>query len=188
MKISFDTATEQVLKELEKTQKDFWNIPREEGILINTFIKMFNAQNVLELGTSNGYSGIWIAKALKKTGGHLTTIEFYEKRQQIAIENFKNCSVNDIITSIQGSAFDIINKFDKDTRFDFVFIDANKSEYVEYFKLIKPFLTQKVVILADNIISHLQKVQPFIKMVDDDDSFQYEILETSGGLLIAYRD
>lgn len=187
MKKYFDDITELTLKELENTRKEFWNIPKEEGVLINTFIKMFNAQNVLEVGTSNGYSGIWIAKALKETGGKLTTIEFYEKRQSIAIENFKKCQVNDIITSLQGSAFDIIKNFDKDIKFDFVFIDANKSEYSEYLRLIKPHLTDRVVILADNIISHLQKVQPFIKMIDEDASFQYEIIETTGGMLLAYR-
>ena len=90
MDIIFDSVTAEVLSELEKTQKEFWNIPRKTGVLLNTFIKMMNAQNVLEIGTSNGYSGIWLSKALKTTGGRLTTIEFYDKRQSVAIENFKN--------------------------------------------------------------------------------------------------
>ena len=80
-----DNTTANIMTELEKTQKEFWNIPRKTGVLINTFIKMMNAKNALEIGTSNGYSGLWISKALKETGGHLTTIEFYEKRQSIAI-------------------------------------------------------------------------------------------------------
>ena len=78
MNIIFDDITNQVLEDLEKTQKEFWNIPRKTGILINTFIKMMNIQNALEIGTSNGYSGIWIGKALKHTGGRLKTIEYYE--------------------------------------------------------------------------------------------------------------
>lgn len=187
MNIIFDDITNQVLEDLEKTQKEFWNIPRKTGILINTFIKMMNIQNALEIGTSNGYSGIWIGKALKHTGGRLKTIEYYEKRQSVAIENFKKCGVNDIIESLQGSACDILEALPVDEKFDFVFIDANKREYVKYFELIKPHLTSKALIIADNITSHAEKVQTFIDAVDADDDFQYEIVELPGGILIAYK-
>ena len=187
MDIIMDEITSETLAELEKTQKEFWNIPRKTGVLINTFIKMMNIKNALEIGTSNGYSGLWIAKALKETGGKLTTIEYYEKRQSIAIENFRKCGVLDIIRPLQGDACETINSLYKEEMFDFVFIDANKREYVKYFELIKPHLTQKALIIADNITSHAEKVQTFIDAVDADDEFQYEIVEVPGGILIAYR-
>ena len=187
MDIILDEITNNLMAELEKTQHDFWNIPRKTGVILNMFIKMMGAKNALEIGTSNGYSGLWLSKALKKTGGKLTTIEFYEKRQSIAIENFKTCGVFDIITPIQGSACDVIRNFDNDVKFDFVFIDASKREYVDYFRLIKPHLTSKCLITADNITSHAEKVQTFVDAVDADNEFQYEILELPGGLLVAYR-
>jgi len=182
-----DKITAQTMKELEETQKKFWNIPRKTGVLINMMIKMMNAQSVLEIGTSNGYSGLWISKALKETGGKLTTIEFYEKRQSIAIENFKKCGVIDIVRPLQGSACEIIKNFDDTEKFDFVFIDASKREYVEYFNLIKPHLTDKAVIIADNIISHAEKVQTFVDAVNNDDDFQFLIAELPGGILAAYK-
>ncbi len=188
MDIVLDEITNAKMAELEQTQKDFWNIPRKTGVILNMFIKMMGAKSALEIGTSNGYSGLWLSKALKETGGHLTTIEFYEKRQSIAIENFKLCDVMDIITPIQGSACDVIRSFDDDKKFDFVFIDASKREYVEYFNLIKPHLTQKCMIVADNIISHAEKVQTFVDAIDNDDEFQYEIIEVPGGILTAYRN
>ncbi len=163
MKILLDEITLETLAELEKTQKEFWNIPRQTGILINTFIKMMNIKSALEIGTSNGYSGLWISKALKETGGKLTTIEYYDKRQSVAIENFTKCGVMDIIRPLQGSACDIIGSFDDDEKFDFVFIDANKREYVKYLELIKPHLTPKALIIADNITSHAEKVQTFMR-------------------------
>ena len=187
MDIAMDKVTADVLAELEKTQKDFWNVPRKTGVLMNSFIKMMNIQNALEIGTSNGYSGIWLAKALKQTGGKLTTIEFYEKRQSIAKENFKICGVDDVVRPIQGSACEVLASFDENEKFDFVFIDACKREYVKYFEMIKPHLTSKALIVADNIISHAEKVQDFIEAVDADDEFQYEILEVPGGILVAYR-
>ena len=188
MDILLDETTNSIMAELEKTQKEFWNVPRKTGLMLNMFIKMMGAKKALEIGTSNGYSGLWLSKALKETGGHLTTIEFYEKRQSIAINNFKTCGVFDIITPLQGSACDIIRSFEEDVKFDFVFIDANKREYVEYFNLIKPHITKKCLIVADNIISHAEKVQTFVDAIDKDEEFQYEILELPGGLLVAYRD
>ena len=187
MNIVLDKKTNEVMTELEKTQKEFWNVPRQTGVMLNMFIKMMNAQNVLEIGTSNGYSGLWLSKALKETGGHLTTIEFYEKRQSVAIENFKICGVKDIISPLQGSAIMILENLPPEQKFDFVFIDANKSEYIKYFNLIKPHLTKKCFIAADNILSHAEKVKPFVEAIDADNEFQYEILELPGGLLTAYR-
>ena len=187
MDIILDETTNKIMAELEKTQKEFWNIARETGIMLNMFIKMMNVQNALEIGTSNGYSGLWLAKALTETGGHLTTIEFYEKRQSVAIENFKNCGVNDIITPLQGSAIMILENLPEEQKFDFVFIDANKQEYIKYFNLIKPHLSEKCMITADNILSHAEKVKQFVDAVDIDNDFQYEILNLPAGLLVAYR-
>lgn len=183
-----DDVTSETLAELEKTQKDFWNIPRKTGVLLNMFIKMMGAKNALEIGTSNGYSGLWLAKALKETGGRLTTIEYYDKRQSVAIENFKKCGVIDVVRPLRGSACEVIEAFDESEKFDFVFIDANKREYVKYFELIKPHLTPKAMIVADNIISHAEKVQTFIDAVDADEDFQYAIVELPGGILTAYRN
>ena len=183
-----DTITATTMHELEKTQKEFWNISRKTGCLINTFIKMMDIKSVIEIGTSNGYSGLWITKALKQTGGKLTTIEYYEKRQKIAIENFRKCGVLDIVRLLQGDACSILSALDKNETFDLAFIDANKSEYIKYFNLIKPHLKKKALIVADNITSHPEKVQSFIDAIDSDDSFQYEIIEVPGGILVAYRD
>ena len=187
MNIIMDEITAETMAELEKTQKEFWNIPRKTGVLINTFIKMMGIKSALEIGTSNGYSGLWIAKALKETGGKLTTIEFYEKRQSVAISNFEKCGVADIIRPLQGSACEVLEALGPEEKFDFVFIDANKREYVKYFELVKPHLTEKALIIADNITSHAEKVQDFIDAVDKDDEFQYEIVEVPGGILIAYK-
>ncbi len=188
MDIVFDEITSNVMSELEKTQREFWNVPRTTGILLNMFVKMMNAKSVLEVGTSNGYSGLWLAKALKETGGRLTTIEYYDKRQSIAIENFKKCGVIDVVRPLQGSACEIIEAFDDSEKFDFVFIDANKREYVKYFELVKPHLTQKAMIVADNITSHAEKVQTFVDAVNADDEFQYTIVDLPGGILTAYRN
>ena len=87
----FDKTTEEILSNLEKTKNSFWNLDRECANFLNTLIKIKNAKNVLEIGTSNGYSGIWILEALKETKGKLTTVEYWEKRQSVARANFSKC-------------------------------------------------------------------------------------------------
>lgn len=181
-----NTILKETLKELEITQREFWNIPVQTGNFLNMLIKINNSQNVLEIGTSNGYSGLWFLDALEKTGGHLSTVEYYDKRQDVAKENFNKCGFGGKYTAYTGSAIDIIKEFPENKKFDFIFIDANKREYVEYFKLIKPHLLPHSIITADNVNSHREKVQPFLDMIQNDPDFQTEILDLPGGLSVSY--
>lgn len=177
---------EEILSELEKTQDDFWNVSRQTGNFINMLIKVMGAKKVLELGTSNGYSGLWIAEALKQTGGHLTTVEFWEKRQCLAREYFEKCSFSDIATFKIGSAYDVVKNEIHD-EFDLVFIDANKQEYIRFFEAVHPLLKKGGIILADNITSHAEKVKPFVEAISNHPEYQVQILDLPDGLLMAYK-
>lgn len=182
---TIDDKSVEVLKELEKTSKDFWNISPASANFLNMLIKISGVKKVVEVGTSNGYSGIWIAKALKETGGRLTTIEYYEKRIVLAQENFKKCGVDQIINIIQGSACEVLETID--FGIDFAFLDANKGEYIKYFDIINPKLRIGGIIAADNITSHAEKVAPFVEKIKSDPDYQVEILDLPGGMLLAYK-
>lgn len=174
-------------QELEKTQHEFWNISRQTAEFISMLIKIHKPQRVLEVGTSNGYSALWIADALKDAGngGHLTTIEFYEKRQCIARENIEKCGLTEQVTFLQGSARELIKNLDFVP--DFVFIDACKQEYIDYFNMLKDNLPQGAVILADNVISHAAKVQDFLQEIANDCRFQSQVLDLPAGMLMGYK-
>ena len=180
-----DETTVGILHDLEQTAKEFWNVSVQTANFLSILIKATDRKNVLELGTSNGYSAIWQAKALKTTGGHLTTIEFWDKRLSVACENFKKCGVDDIITPKLGSACDVIQTLNE--KYDLVFIDANKGEYIKYYELLLPRLTSHAIIAADNIHSHREKVQPFIDAISANSDFQTQILDLPDGLLLAYK-
>lgn len=183
-----DEVTKSVLAELEETQKQFWNIAKETANFLSILIKSSNRKNIIEIGTSNGYSGIWLAKALKETLGHLTTIEFYDKRLDVAKANFEKCSVADIITPIQGSAVEILeNLVEEKKEFDMAFIDANKGEYIKYFQLVDKMMKKGGIIVADNILSHAEKVQTFVDAIHSDERYQVQILDLPAGLLLAYK-
>ena len=192
--VYFDEKTESVLVELEKTQKEFWNLDRQSANFLNTLIKINNSKNVLEIGTSNGYSGIWILKALEELGfGKLTTIEFWEKRQSIARNNFKICCPNSKPKAKIGSAIVVLEDLEEEInkgkieKFDFVFIDANKKEYIEYFKIIDKITTNNVVILADNILSHYEKVENYVQTLFDHPNYQSQIIDIGAGMMLSKK-
>lgn len=186
----FDKAALEVLAGLEKTREDFWNLDNTSANFLSLLVKLKGAKNALEIGTSNGYSGIWLAQALKETGGKLTTIEFWDNRLDIAIGNFKKAGVNDIITPRLGQASAILEEMaysPKTPEFDFVFIDANKSEYVKYFNLIHPMLKKGGVIVADNILSHYKKVEPFVKAITSHLDYQSQLIPIDTGIIVSYK-
>ena len=191
--IFFDESTENTLAELEKTRCEFWNLDRECANFLNTLIKIHNSQNVLEIGTSNGYSGMWILGALRETKGKLTTIEFWEKRQSVARNNFENHFPDVQVEPKIGSAFvvleDILEEIENNKRrkYDFIFIDANKKEYIKYFELADKMLNAGGVILADNILSHYEKVEDYVTTLFDNPNYQSQIIELGTGMMLSYK-
>ncbi len=183
----FDDITRETMLSLEKTQRDFWNISRATAEFLYISIIEKGAKNVLEVGTSNGYSGLWISKALKQTGGHLTTIEYYPKRQDIAVENFTKCGTIDVVTPIIGSACDVLRELPEDAKFDFVFVDANKRESIDYFNLIHPHLVKGGIYTCDNVLSHKGKVQPFIDAINAHPDYENVVLNLPAGLSFARK-
>lgn len=185
----FDNNAVSLCLELEKTIQDFWNVDRASANFLNMIIKMINAKSALEIGTSNGYSGIWIAKALKETGGKLTTIEYWDKRSLLAIENFKKAGVNDIITTLTGDAIDILREMKEENKqkFDFIFVDANKAEYIEYFNSFDSLLEENGVIISDNILSHYKKTKNYVETLMGNPNYQNQLLNFEAGMLLSRK-
>ena len=184
---NFDAVTQNVLLNLEKTQKTFWNIARPTAeFLYNTIVNEGFVSGI-EVGTSNGYSGIWLGKAFKKNGGNLRTIEFYEKRYSVARENFEQCGVSDVIKICPGKALTILEYLPEDLIFDFAFVDANKSESVDYFRLINPHLKTGGIYTCDNVLSHKEKVKTYIDAINSNPDYIHTVLDLPAGLSYARK-
>ena len=191
--ISFEEKIDEILRSLEATRESFWNIDRNSAEFLNMLIRLRGARNVLEIGTSNGYSGIWILKALEYTKGKLTTIEYWEKRQSIARDNFKKLSLDKRVEPKIGAALvvleDLLQEVEAQSRekYDFVFMDAAKKEYADYFTLVDKMLCNNGVILADNILSHDEKVKPYIEKVKKRKDYDSFILNIGSGMMLAIK-
>ena len=183
----FDEITQETLKSLETTQRDFWNISRQTAEFLHQLVINEGFTSGIEVGTSNGYSGIWLGKAFKQNGGKMRTIEFYEKRYSIAQSNFEKCGVSDVITICPGEAIDVLKSIPEDLELDFAFVDANKRESIEYFKLIHPHLKVGGIYTCDNVLSHKEKVQTYIDEINAHPDYRHTVLDLPAGLSLARK-
>ncbi len=125
------------------------NIPSIDGQTLYDIIVKNHYKSALEIGTSTGHSGIWIAWALSKTGGKLITIEIDEERYKTALKNFKEAGLSDYIKAYRMDAHALVKKLKGP--FDFVFSDADKAWYKNYFLDIDPKLKVGGCFTAHNV-------------------------------------
>jgi predicted O-methyltransferase YrrM len=114
------------------------NVPTVDGQTLHDIIIKNKYTRALEIGTSTGHSGIWIAWALSKTGGKLITIEINERRHREALENFEAAGLSEYIDARLGDAHEIFHSLEGP--FDFVFSDADKDWYINYLDAVLPKL------------------------------------------------
>jgi predicted O-methyltransferase YrrM len=137
-----------ILEDILATQR-YRNVPPQDGRYLRIMTQAMNAKNVVEIGTSTGYSGIWFGLALQKTSGKLTTFEIDAQRAATARANFKRAGMADIITIVEGDAHDEVKRL-KDP-IDVLFLDADKEGYIDYLNKLLPLVRPGGLVIAHNI-------------------------------------
>lgn len=129
-------------------------ITADTGAFFSILLKAIRAKSVLEIGTSTGFSTLWFAEAVmfSTKKGRIVTIEANSKKVERASRNFQQASVGRLIEIIEGSALDVLPKLRGRSKFDFVFIDADKENIIEYFDLALPIVQVGGIIAADNML------------------------------------
>jgi predicted O-methyltransferase YrrM len=139
-----------VLDELDpRGGRGMMNVPVEDGRFLRLLAETIGAKQIVEIGTSNGYSGLWHCLALKSTGGRLTTFEIDAERAALARQNFKKAGVDDIVTLIEGDAHEKVAQVQGPV--DLCFIDADKEGYTDYLAKLLPKVRPGGLIVAHNI-------------------------------------
>ncbi|KPL13773.1 MAG: hypothetical protein AMS23_02425 [Bacteroides sp. SM1_62] len=161
------------------------NVPAEDGRLLYDIILENGYQRGLEIGTSNGYSALWLGLAFKETGGRLITLEIEPQRAREAQENFEHAELDDIIESRINDALKEIPVLEG--KFDFVFIDAWKPDYDKYLELILPKMKPGGVITAHNVTSQGSSVRDFLEEIQNNPKLTTTINRSSrAGVSISY--
>lgn len=156
-----------VLSEMyERQRQGMMNVPPDDGRLLRILAETSGAKQVVEIGTSNGYSGTWTCLGLLGTGGKLVTHEIDAGRAAKARENFKNAGVDGVVTLVEGDAHKEIAKLQ--APIDFVFLDADKEGYVDYLKQLLPKIRPGGLLLGHNVNSHARDLADYLKAVTTD--------------------
>ncbi|MGI0141148.1 MAG: O-methyltransferase [Candidatus Micrarchaeales archaeon] len=166
-----------------------WQIPRRTGIFLNWLVKETQSRNILELGTSGGYSGIWLAMGAKQNGGTLYTVDLSPTKIEMAHKNFEEAGVNNIV-QIKGEIRQILRGWDE--QIDFVFLDADKVNYSNYLRMILPKLKVGGWVVADNAVDYIQLMEGFVELLRNREHagsnlYSY-ILDLDKGLYLIRKD
>ncbi|RLE39010.1 hypothetical protein DRJ17_02345 [Candidatus Woesearchaeota archaeon] len=140
-----------------------WQVPPTTAMLLRFLILAKKARTVLELGASVGYSTIWLGLAAKETGGHVYTTEIFKPKAEIARKNFEKAGVSDVITLYEECILTVLEKWPKNKKIDFVFMDADKQNYHKYLKLMYALLSEGAMVVVDNVGDYPEHMENFIE-------------------------
>ncbi len=148
-----DDALVKAEESLEKENIPAISVTPNQGKFLQILAQSVLAKNILEIGTLAGYSTIWLARALPENG-KLITIEFEPHHTEVAQKNIMRAGLESKVKIITGKAMDVLEKMIEEKRepFDFIFIDADKPPYTEYFQLALKLSHKGALIIADNVI------------------------------------
>lgn len=162
------------------------NITRDTGEFLSVLVQATNARRVLEIGTSNGYSTLWLACGAQAINGHVTTVELSEFKISLAAHNFECSGLSQVITQVKGDAADFLTA-GADGHFDLVFLDSERCEYPGWWPNIRRVLRSGGLLAVDNATSHAKEMAPFVTLVSADSEFTTCTVPVGNGEFLATR-
>lgn len=162
------------------------NITRDTGEFLSVLVRATLARRVLEIGTSNGYSTLWLAEAAKAIGGTVTTVEFSGYKAGLAAANFSRSGLALCITLVHDDAGRLLQRSDP-SAFDFIFLDSERSEYPGWWQQLRRVLRPGGLLVVDNATSHVEQIAPFVALVKADPLFAISLVPVGNGELLAVK-
>ncbi len=175
------------MEHLEKNFQNKLNVPPTDGRFLRIIVEAARVQKALELGSSYGYSALWIGSGLEQTGGHLWTVEIDAGRAKECRENIREAGLENTVTSIEDDAFKAIPQLAKEGPWDFVFLDAWKSDYKRYLDALLPQMSPGGLIVAHNTLERADEMPDYLEAVfnrPDLDSVTLSTTEWKCGLTL----
>lgn len=183
-----DRQVREFLDESRHSWRDM-NIPAIDGQLLYDIIIDKGYTRALEIGTSTGHSAIWIAWALSKTGGKLITVEIDENRYKEALENFKKAGLEKYIDARLADAHELVPELKGP--FDFVFSDADKNWYKNYFKAVDPKLGVGGCFTAHNVSERYSRYRSgqseFLEYVKSLSNYETTVNNKGSGVSVSFK-
>jgi predicted O-methyltransferase YrrM len=162
------------------------NITRDTGEFLAVLIRATLARRVLEIGTSNGYSTVWLADAARAIGGAVTTIELSDYKVALASKNFDRSGLTSYISLVHDDAGRVLER-SEDSAYDFIFLDSERPEYPGWWPNLKRVLRPGGLLVVDNATSHPEEMAPFVALVEADASFTTSLVPVGNGEFLAVK-
>ncbi|HZU01222.1 MAG TPA: class I SAM-dependent methyltransferase [Ktedonobacteraceae bacterium] len=171
-------------REQERSKK-MLNLEPDTAQFLHILIRSSRRTRLLEIGTSNGYSTIWLAWAARATGGHITSIDRNADKQAQADANLRRAGLRESVDLLCGDATEVVASLPGP--FDCVFFDADRLSAPTQLALLVPKLAPDAFILADNVLSHPDEIAGYLAALEALSEFDRVVVPIGKGLSVAYR-
>jgi predicted O-methyltransferase YrrM len=169
---------------VERAHRMF-NITRDTGEFLSLLVRATAARHVLEIGTSNGYSTLWLADAIQDVGGAVTTVESASHKADMARANFERSGLSGI-TLVQEDAGHFMKQADP-SAFDLLFLDSERSEYTNWWPDLRRMLRAGGLLVVDNATSHEHELAPLVGLVKSALEFTSCLVPVGKGEFLAVK-
>jgi predicted O-methyltransferase YrrM len=170
-------------------QRTMLNTTPGDATLLRILVESSQAKRGVEVGTATGYGAIHLGLGFERNGGQLVTVDIDPAMVRKSRENLKAVGLEKTVTVIEGDALQVLPKLEGE--FDFVFLDALKRDYFQYFKALAPKLKPGTVVVADNVIQSREEMKDFLDFMENSPDYQMVIIRASmekgDGMAICYK-
>ncbi len=163
------------------------NMTRDTGEFLSVLVRATVARKVIEIGTSNGYSTIWLAEAARVIGGSVTTVEAAEYKVSLASANFARSGLSSSISLIHDDAGRLLQRI-ADGAYDLIFLDSERPEYPGWWPHLRRVLHPGGLLVVNNATSHVEQMAPFVALVRAAPEFTSSLVPVGNGEFLAVRD
>lgn len=159
-----------------------WHIPETTGQFLYFMINLLQPKSILELGTSVGYSALWMGTAAQNYGGNVHTVEYFDEKIDIANSFINKSGLEKTITVYKEKILHFLKATNEE--YNFVFMDADKGNYLNYFELLKQKGANDCVVLVDNAGNFKHRMEEFISEIESDETVSTSFLNMDNGILM----
>jgi predicted O-methyltransferase YrrM len=165
----------------------FRNVEPPTAELLGVLIRAVGAKRILELGTSNGYSTIWLADAASVTGGRVVSVDVDAARTELARANLREVGLLEIVDLRVGDAGSLLGS-SREGEWEFVLLDAERPAYAGYVGDLVRVLAPRAVLAVDNVVSHEHELVEFTSLIEAVDGLTQTVVPVGAGLRLAVRE
>ncbi len=186
----FDTQVQAVMDRVDALREqvdDHWQIPRAEALVLAQLVRLGKCQSICEIGTSYGFSTLHLAAAAREVGGHVHGFDIDPKKIERTYAHLKEADLIDVVTLHEGDARQMVAAVEPAEPFDFVFIDAVKSQCFAYLEAVWPKLAPRCALATDNTGTHPRQLAPFVDHLRNHEEFDSCDVPVGNGFELSVR-